>query len=119
MRELRDSFARENTIAREQHTLPIENVSKKRLVRRLTLFFALALTVITSLSITFYQQNMAINKQVAETATLQNEMNSLKDEESKLQEKIRQLNNDDYIAKIARSEYFFSKDGEINFPVSK
>lgn len=119
MREQGNTNVRENQKVNEQHILQPENQSKKRLFRRLTLFLAFALIVIASLSITFYKQNMTIKEQVAGTTKLEGDMNSLKDEEKKLQEQIRQLNDDDYIAKIARRDYFFSKDGEITFPMTK
>ncbi|MBC1780623.1 FtsB family cell division protein, partial [Listeria booriae] len=42
---------------------------------------------------------------------------AMKDEEEALNDQIKKLHNDDYIAKLARSEYYLSKDGEIIFNI--
>lgn len=44
-------------------------------------------------------------------------MVAMKDEQDSLNEQIKKLHNDDYIAKLARSEYYLSKDGEIIFNI--
>ena len=43
------------------------------------------------------------------------ELDSLKQDEVLLKEEIVKLNDDEYIAKLARKEYFLSKDNEIIF----
>ncbi|EFS01459.1 DivIC family protein, partial [Listeria seeligeri FSL N1-067] len=44
-------------------------------------------------------------------------MVATKDEEEALNNQIKKLHDDDYIAKLARSEYYLSKDGEIIFNI--
>jgi cell division protein DivIC len=119
MRELRKSDVRENPTLASQHTIQPGEKSRKRLLRRLTLFLTFALTVVVSLSITFYKQKANIKKQQAEIRELKKEADTLTAEGKRLNDQIKKLNDDDYIAKIARKEYFFSKDGEVIIPISK
>ncbi|MFX3624195.1 MAG: septum formation initiator family protein [Ectobacillus sp.] len=119
MRELRKTYVKENPNLRSQHTIQTENKSKKRLVRRLVLFLTFALTVVASISITFYKQHAAVEAQKAEIRKLKKEAEALTAEEKRLQNEIEKLHDDEYIAKIARRDYFFSKPGEVIFPISK
>lgn len=119
MRELRKTYVRENPIPSSQHTIQSDSKNKKRFIRRLTLFLTFSLTVIISLSVTFYKQEAAVNKQQAEIEKLTKELDELKTEERNVRDEIQKLNDDDYIAKIARRDYFFSKEGEVIFPISK
>ena len=50
-----------------------------------------------------------------EKEQLEKELVALKKEEVLLKEEIVKLNDDDYIAKLARKEYFLSDDNEIIF----
>ncbi|WP_028400962.1 FtsB family cell division protein [Ectobacillus panaciterrae] len=118
MRELK-KYVRENPTSSPQHTLPTENKSKKRLLRRLTLFLTFALTVVISLNITFYKQKANIKKQQAQIQELKRELGTLSAEQKKLNGQVQNLNDDEYIAKIARRDYFFSKPGEVIIPISK
>ncbi|MFD3448320.1 septum formation initiator family protein [Microbacteriaceae bacterium 4G12] len=120
MRELRKTYVREeNPASVSQHTIQSEDRSRKRLFRRLTFFLAFALTIIVSIAITFYKQGAVAEERKNEITKLQKEMNSLTAEEKNLKDEITKLNDDDYIAQIARSEYFFSKPGEVIYPIKK
>ena len=44
-------------------------------------------------------------------------MEHLKDKQSALEEEIVKLNDDEYIAKLARRDYFLSDEGEIIFNI--
>jgi cell division protein DivIC len=122
MRELRKSYVPSenyNPNGQKQHTIQSGQDRQKRFVRRLAVFLVFALTVVVSLSITFYKQEAAIKAKKQEMKQLQKELTALKTDEKRLKDEIKKLKDDDYIAKIARRDYFFSKPGEVIFPVSK
>lgn len=118
MRELRKSVA-ENPAENLQHTIQSNNPKKKHLLRRLLVFFLCFFTVIVGVNITFYQQKVSVKEKQREVEKLSKEMKVLLAEEKDLKDEIKKLNDDEYIAKIARRDYFFSKEGETIFPVAK
>lgn len=61
-----------------------------------------------------YMDNESAQKELAKA---QSEYETLVDKEKSLSEQVEQLNDDDYIAKIARSEYYLSKEDEIIFNI--
>ena len=88
---------------------------KKRLVRRLVMF-ALLVSIVAG-SMVFYQvkqQSLYADKQ-EHYDELQQEMTALKKEEKSLEQEIELLNDEEYVLQIARTNYFFSKEGEIIF----
>ncbi|KAA1036170.1 FtsB family cell division protein [Macrococcus equipercicus] len=93
-------------------------VKSSRVVRkRLTVFGGALLAILlflTVLLVTQMKQNSELKAaHDAKTA----ELAQLQDREIALKEKLKQLNNKEYITKIARSEYFLSNDGEIIFKI--
>ncbi len=95
------------------------NDNRKRLYRRLTVFLVFAFTIVVSVSVTFYQQNSSIKAREAKVEDMKKELEALTKEEKKLKGDIQKLNDEEYVLKIARRDYFFSGKGEIIFPVSK
>jgi cell division protein DivIC len=89
---------------------------KKRLLyRRLTVFF-IFVAIITYLMIsTLISQNSTLADKKIEKEQAQQELSSLKKEEILLKDEIVKLNDDDYIGKLARKEYFLSDENEIIF----
>ena len=90
---------------------------KKRLFRRLALFGLLILIITSSLAVYHVQQRMVYAEKEAEYEQLQEEMASLEDKESDLKEEKELLQQEEYVLEIARSNYFFSKEGEIIFKI--
>jgi cell division protein DivIC len=88
---------------------------KKILYRRLTVFLTLAAIVSYFMISTLISQNSALANRAKEVEQLEKELGSLKHDEGLLKEEIVKLNDDDYIAKLARKEYFLSEDNEIIF----
>ncbi|MCP3029685.1 septum formation initiator family protein [Halobacillus sp. A5] len=88
---------------------------KKRLMRRIILFSLLVIIVAGSMVTYHFQQRALHAEKVEEYKQLQAEMDELETEEKNINEEIELLNNEDYVLQIARSNYFFSKDGEIIF----
>ncbi|MBT2759353.1 FtsB family cell division protein [Mesobacillus foraminis] len=106
----------ENQYVKQQEVAGIaENRKRKRLFRRLTVFFAFA-SIITVLMIsTTISQTSALEQKQEVVEERKQELSSLKKRQEILEEEIVKLNDDEYIAKLARSEYFLSEKGEIIF----
>ncbi|KZZ86537.1 FtsB family cell division protein [Bacillus sp. SJS] len=88
---------------------------KRGLFRRLTVFGAIvalfAIFIITGM----INQSAALSEQAEQKDKLTSELKDLKKEQSMLQEEIGKLNDDDYIAELARRDYFLSGENEIIF----
>ncbi|EAE6306588.1 septum formation initiator family protein [Listeria monocytogenes] len=98
-------------------------MKKTRSRRRIALFRRLAFMAIIFvvvgglLTITYTKQALTLKEKKAKQVQVDKKMVAMKDEEETLNEQIKKLHNDDYIAKLARSEYYLSKDGEIIFNI--
>lgn len=91
--------------------------NRKRVIRRLTFFLVVAIIVGYSMVSTLVSQSSVLAKKEEENAELQKELNGLKKQQVILKEEIYKLNDDEYIAKIARRDLFLSGDGEIIFNI--
>ena len=92
---------------------------ESRVRRKRTLLFGSIMLVIAGilLAIALHQnhQNSYLEEELAvNEEQLDNKITEAKD----LEQKIKQLNDDDYIMRIARSEFFLSEEGEIVFNLS-
>ncbi|WP_346417434.1 septum formation initiator family protein [Bacillus sp. MUM 13] len=99
----------------------VQTVERKRkgLIRRLT-FYAVCAAILSVLAITtLLTQAAALDKKEQEKAVVHKKLTALKSRESDLREEIVKLNDDDYIAKLARRDYFLSDKGEIIFNLPK
>jgi cell division protein DivIC len=92
---------------------------RKGLIRRLTVFGILVAVVSYVMISTLFSQAAALDEKLKEKKRLQHELTELKKEQKLLEEEIVKLNDDEYIAKIARRDYFLSKDGEIIFNIKE
>lgn len=101
--------------------LQMEKLTKRKigLRRRLTTFFIIASVVIVSLISTLYNQNQRLSEKEAEKEKMLAELQEMKEEQERLKLQIKKLEDDEYIAKLARKEYFLSDDGEIIFNIPK
>ncbi len=99
----------------EQKTKQDEN----RVAKRRTLLFGSMLLVVAGilLLVAFNQknQNQLIHEELVQAQVVLDER---KNEAEDLEQQIRQLNDEDYITRIARSEFFLSEEGEIVFNLS-
>lgn len=70
---------------------------------------------------TLYTSAMRVNKQRAELDKLEDRKAELVAEKEALSEEVELLGDDDYVARYARENYIFSKDGEevVKLPESK
>src|SRR5699024_4521461 len=90
---------------------------KQRLIRRLVLFSAIALFAIGFMTTYHVKQHALQAEKQEQYEQLEKQLASLKSEEKNLQEEINLLNNEEYILEIARTNYFFSKEGELIFKI--
>ena len=95
------------------------NKRKKGLKRRLTAFFIFASIVIISLVSMIFNQNTRLVEKEAEKEKALVELEEALRKQEQLNLQIKKLEDDEYIAKLARKEYFLSEDGEIIFTIPK
>jgi len=88
---------------------------KQRLVRRLVLFSIIAAITIGSMASYHMKQRALHTEKEKQYEQLQEELAGLQQEEDNMKEEIDLLNNEDYVLEIARTNYFFSKEGELIF----
>ncbi|BFI97621.1 septum formation initiator family protein [Priestia sp. Y58] len=98
-----------------------QNTDRKRigLIRRLTVFGVLALIIGGLMVSALITQTSAIENKKAEKVKLEQQLTKLQSKQKQLKGEVVKLNDDDYIKKIARRDYFLSEDGEIIFNVKK
>ncbi|EDO0213072.1 TPA: FtsB family cell division protein [Listeria monocytogenes] len=119
MKKAKSKVARiENRYIKDTATM-----KKTRSRRRIALFHRLAFMAIIFavvgglLTITYTKQVLTLKEKKEKQVQVDKKMVAMKDEQDSLNEQIKKLHNDDYIAKLARSEYYLSKDGEIIFNI--
>ncbi|AJK89860.1 septum formation initiator family protein [Lysinibacillus fusiformis] len=89
--------------------------ARKRKLRRIV-FFAIVPVIIIALLLNVLsnqQETLAIKEKSKEEA--KQHLSELKEEQDSLNLKIKQLQDDEYIAKLLRKEYYLSEKGEVIF----
>jgi cell division protein DivIC len=104
----------------QQESAELSSARKRKLLyRRLAAYVVLA-GVITFLMIsTYISQLSALEEKESEKKQLQKQLSGLEKQQQILEEEIVKLNDDEYIAKLARKEYFLSEENEIIFNLPK
>lgn len=92
-----------------------QHKKKKRLIRRLSFFIAVTVLIFGGLLSYHVQQRAMLAQKQEEYQELQSELSKLNHKKTDLEEEIQLLNDEDYVLQIARTNYFFSKEGEIIF----
>ncbi|KIO69426.1 hypothetical protein B4064_1271 [Caldibacillus thermoamylovorans] len=87
------------------------------LIRRLTLFFVFVAIVSYTLIKTLYTQATVLNEKQDQLKEVQAEYNQIKENQEILKENITKLQDDEYVGKYARQEYYLSDEGEIIFSI--
>lgn len=87
--------------------------------RRLAVFFVFAAIVCITLVSAMMNQNARLAQKEEEKRQVQEELAAAKEQKEMLKLQITKLEDDEYIAKLARKEYFLSEDGEIIFTIPK
>lgn len=90
---------------------------KKLIFRRLFVFFLFAAFISYFMISTLVSQASTLDEIKAEQKQVNEELKALMKSETILKEEIVKLNDDEYIAKLARKDYFLSEKGEIIFTI--
>jgi cell division protein DivIC len=108
----------QTTYVHQQEIAEIASARKRKLLfRRLSLFLVFAALISYLMITSFISQSSTLDKKVAQKKQLEQQLIQLKKQQEILKEDIVKLNDDDYLAKLARKEYFFSENGEIIFNI--
>lgn len=90
----------------------------KLIFRRRVLFYSAVATLVIGIlvfNLVKQQHLLATNKK--QSANIQTKYNHLMQQETAYKEQVEQLKDPEYVAKLARSEYYLSKNGEIIFTI--
>ena len=88
---------------------------KVRLYRRLSVFAIIAIVVLGVLGHTFVDQKKMLALKEQEKVGLLADLKVVEEEQEMLITQIANLNDDEYIAKLARQDYFLSEKDEVIF----
>ncbi|MDX1806165.1 septum formation initiator family protein [Paenisporosarcina macmurdoensis] len=94
-----------------------EKAHKIRLFRRLSAFAVIVVLVMGWLTLTMFDKSQALAAKESKKSEVLQSLEQVQDEQDMLKSQILKLNDDDYIAKLARKEYFLSDDNEIIFAI--
>lgn len=87
--------------------------------RRIAIYLIVASIFVFGLTdLLFYQKDRLAMKN-AEKQALEEQLADVKEQQEMLKLQIAKLEDDEYIAKLARKEYFLSDEGEIIFTIPK
>ncbi|MBF6633938.1 MAG: septum formation initiator family protein [Planococcus sp. (in: Bacteria)] len=86
-----------------------------RLFRRLTVFGLLVLMATIWVGSTIYAQTQTISEKEELRVQALQQLEEVEKQQSQLEEQILLLNDEEYLAKLARKDYFLSDEGEIIF----
>lgn len=98
-----------------QQKVDRKKAHKVRLYRRLMVLAVAAILILSVMTHTFFDQKKLLALKKQEHEELLVELQALEEEQGYLTDQIAKLNDDDYIGKLARQEYFLSDKSEIIF----
>ncbi|WP_164670632.1 FtsB family cell division protein [Virgibacillus doumboii] len=90
---------------------------KQRLIRRLVLFSIVVAVTVGSLATYHFNQRALQEEKKEQYEQMEEKLANLEQQEKNLKEEIKLLNNEEYVLEIARTNYFFSKEGELIFNI--
>lgn len=85
--------------------------------RRLVAFFVAALAIFAIVGIQMFNDQMRLQKLKEYKAETVAEQKEAEQKVASLERDVALLKDDEYVAKLARSRFFYSKDGEKIYPV--
>ncbi|ENH97632.1 cell-division initiation protein [Gracilibacillus halophilus YIM-C55.5] len=88
---------------------------KKKLKRRLALFAAIVVATVTIFTTYHLNQRAKLAEMQTEYEELSHQLTNLEKEEKQLTEEVELLNDEEYLLQIAKTNYFFTEEGEIVF----
>ncbi|MFD1204478.1 septum formation initiator family protein [Sporosarcina contaminans] len=90
---------------------------KRRLQKRLIVYAVITFVVFGGLTNTFIQQKQTLSAKEAEKEKVLAQLSEVQEEQEMLKRQLVKLDDEEYIAKLARKEYFLSDKNEIIFSV--
>lgn len=106
-------------VVQQENKAKSQERRKRGLIRRLTLYGVLMTLIVGISTFVIISQNSTLAEKQQKLNELNGEMADLNHKEKLLKEEIIKLNDDNYLAKLARSEYLLSKKGEVIFNIPK
>ncbi|MED1740047.1 septum formation initiator family protein [Bacillus swezeyi] len=102
---------------KEQMERKQQHLKRKRrgLYRRLTVFGAVALLSAIVMVSSLWSQTSDISAKEEKKEELLKKLDQLESKKSNLKDEIVKLKDEDYVAELARKDYYLSKEGEIIF----
>lgn len=94
-----------------------QKAHKVRLFRRLAAFAVVVVVVMGWLTYTMVNQSRVLAAKEEKKEQAQQTLEEVKDQQDMLNSQILKLNDDEYIGKLLRKEYFLSEEGEIIFAI--
>ena len=94
-----------------------KNARKVRLYRRLVVFAIISAIILGGLTNMFFTQKKALAEKELQKEEMLTQLEEVNEEQDMLKRQLVKLNDDDYIAKLARKEYFLSEKNEIIFAI--
>ena len=122
MRKNQASDFRENhEYYQAQLAADIQYKKKKQRVRKIRFFgwSFLGLTLFLSLFFPYLDQKEKLRQAEENYTEISKDLERLEKEAALKEEQIENLNNDEYIADLARRDFFMSKDGEVIYSTIK
>lgn len=85
--------------------------------RRLAVILLGALVIFSIIGVQIFRDMQRLDKLAELKVEATTEMKEVKADVSQLKSDVSLLKDDDYVAKLARSKFFYSKEGELVYPV--
>lgn len=111
---IRNDYVR--SVERQEKRLQAHKV---KLFRRLAAFGVLVMLASIWIGTTIYAQAQTISEKEQQREETLAALQEVEKEQGQLKEQIQLLNDEEYLAKLARKELFVSEDGEIIFTMPK
>lgn len=86
-----------------------------RLARRLVAFAIISIITFGTLTGIYISKSMALHEKEQQKDEALKNLAEVKEQQESLKTQIKKLEDDEYIAKLLRKEYFLSNEGEIIF----
>ncbi len=94
-----------------------KHARKIRLYRRLTVFAIVAAIILVGMTQMYMKQKQVLEAKELEKMEMIAQLEEVQQEQEALNRQLIKLDDDDYIAKLARKDYFLSENNEIIFSI--
>lgn len=92
-----------------------KHAKKVRLYRRLATFAVMSILIVGFLITSLINSNKTLEEKKHQKEQVSEELAKVQEEQEILKLQISKLNDDEYIGKLLRKDYFLSEEGEIIF----